>query len=249
MPRLPLISFPLLASLATALACGDPYGRTNPYDPQTPIELSLSGPDSLFSSGEFAQYHVLSAPAFPDTAGAWGVAGCGLVCPLKSGGFGRFQVFAPPIEPATQTLTIVVQLGGYDTTNTISNGGGVSFAIPSTAYRRRYTKDVVITQRVTHLQLRCPDSHTCPPRSVGDSLTVWVDCFDALNGPLTGLTSPTGNIFTGAPLVTYVSRDPSVATATPVGIRAASVRALKSGSTWIVASRNSLADSVQVVVK
>ena len=56
-------------------------------------------------------------------------------------------------------------------------------------------------------------------------------------------------ITTGTPMATFTSRDTTVASVTPVGIRAATVTARKSGTTWIVATRNSLLDSLQLTVR
>ena len=53
---------------------------------------------------------------------------------------------------------------------------------------------------------------------------------------------------TNNPVATYVSRDSTIARATPIGIRVAKVSGVKSGTTWIVATRGALADSLQVVV-
>jgi hypothetical protein len=235
------------AGLVVAFACDDPYQHTNLYDPATPLDASLAGPDTILSSGQLAQYHVVSTPAFADTAGAWNVLPNQMW--LKSAGNGAFLFFPPPvIEPDYDTVQVVVELGAYDTTKTTSNGGGMSFASVTQAYRRRYVKTVLLTQRVTRIQLRCPDVHVCDTMSVGGSWSVWIDGFDQLNQALAGLTGPTQNRFTGLPIATFTVRDPSVAGVAPIGIRAANVTALKTGSTWIVASRDSLRDSLQLIV-
>ncbi|HEX7545283.1 MAG TPA: hypothetical protein VF368_01055, partial [Gemmatimonadaceae bacterium] len=35
--------------LVAAVACGDPYAHTNPYDPLVSVTVVVSGPDTLFS--------------------------------------------------------------------------------------------------------------------------------------------------------------------------------------------------------
>lgn len=79
--------------------------------------------------------------------------------------------------------------------------------------------------------------------------SVWVDGFDALNQPIVALHSPAANPATGTAVATFSARDTSVASVSPVGIRAASVTALRSGTTWIVGTRGSLLDSLQLVVR
>ena len=55
----------------TFVACGDPYLHTNPYDPASPVEIAISGPDTLFSYSQLATYGAQVTPAFPDTAIEW----------------------------------------------------------------------------------------------------------------------------------------------------------------------------------
>ena len=110
-------------------------------------------------------------------------------------------------------------------------------------------------QRLTRIQLRCPDTHVCDSLGVGGSWSVWVDGLDALGDgiytlspdftPARATTNPT----TGPPIASYVSRDTTVASLVPVGVRVATVTARRSGATWIVATRGALRDSLQVVVR
>ena len=72
---------------------------------------------------------------------------------------------------------------------------------------------------------------------------------DALGQPIVALHSPAANPATGTAVATFVVRDTTIASVAPVGIRAATVTARKSGSTWIVATRSSLLDSLQVTVR
>ena len=73
--------------------------------------------------------------------------------------------------------------------------------------------------------------------------------FDALNQPVVALHSPVANPATGPAVATYAVRDTNVAGLVPVGTRAATVSARKTGSTWIVGTRGTLADSLALVVR
>ena len=263
------------AVLIAAFACGDPYLHTNPYDPAVPVDITITGPDSLFSYGELGRYSLQSVPVFPDTAVLWGidtvtihrggsldtnigggtirlagtgdtiVAGDSLFKPLGSG---LFQSLAPPLEPLTVSMTVEAFLGAIDTTvNRFINGAPVT--IRTNAYRHTGYKTVVLTQRVTRIQLRCPDTHACDTVSMGGTWSVWVDGFDALGRQIYALTSATANPTGATPIATFASRDTTIASVAPVHIRAANVTARKSGTTWIVATRGVLLDSLQIVVR
>ena len=45
--------------------------------------------------------------------------------------------------------------------------------------RRKVSKAVILTQRITTISIRCPDTHACAPLSVGGTSQVWSDGFDA----------------------------------------------------------------------
>jgi hypothetical protein len=259
--------------LVAFFACGDPYRHTNPYDPAVPVEVNITGPDSLFSYGEVAQYSVHTIPAFPDSAITWNIdtttihRGGNVDTILPSGtytnpgtgdtvvegdslfklkGFGTYQSTAPPLEPTTQTVTVEVLIGRVDTT---LRRGLNPVAMQTNQYRHYGYKSVVLTQRLVRIQLRCPDTRACDTLSAGGVWSVWVDGFDALGRQIYALTSSTANPTRGPPIVTYTARDPTIAGVAPVRIRAANVTALKTGSTWIVATRGSLADSLRLVVR
>lgn len=260
------------ATLVAAVACGDPYKHTNPYDPAVPVEINITGPDSLFSYGQFAQYRVQTIPSFPDSAIAWNIdtttihrggnldtiiGGFSFTNPgtgdtvvegdrlFKPSGFGTYQSLAPPLEPTTQIVTVEALIGRVDTTLARWNSG----AIQTNQYRHYGYKRVVLTQRLTRIQLRCPDTHVCDTLSAGGTWSVWVDGFDALGYQISALTSSTANPGGGSPIVTYTARDPLVASVAPDRIRVALVTALKPGTTWIVATRGSLLDSLRLVVQ
>jgi hypothetical protein len=277
------------AVLAALVACGDPYLHTNPYDPAYPLEMTISGPDTLFSFEEIGQYTAQTNPPWSDTGFVWGIDTFSeyFIPPppptngadpcwtltvrgdtaLKGNGNGAYQSILPPLEPYSFKISIEASVGTIDTvTSYMACRGPVEGRI--TAPRHTGYKTVVITQRVTRIQLRCPDTHACDPIAVGDSAFIWVDGFDAHNKQIVALTSSTANPATGNPLfpyittdtailrvqatnnpvVTYVSRDTTIARTTAIGIRVARVTPVKSGSTWVVATRGALADSLQIVV-
>lgn len=249
-----------VGALVVAAACGDPYAATNPYDPATPVAFTITGPDTLFSLGERGNYSVQTNPALPDTAFQWAVGTATIISPgvgdkvvdgaaiLSPSGSGSFTSLGPALEPATATVTIAALVGSVDTTESrfINNA---TVTIHTTVPTHVGFKSVVLMQRVTRLQLRCPAAHACDTLSAGGTWSVWVDGFDALGKQIVALTGSLANPLTGPPVVTYIVRDTTIASASPVGIRVASVSALKSGTTWIVAMRGALRDSLQLVVQ
>ncbi|MGH7656451.1 MAG: hypothetical protein ACREN6_17515 [Gemmatimonadaceae bacterium] len=262
----------LIGAGVLIVACGDLYLHTNPYDPAFPVEIDITGPDSIFSYAEFANYSAQTTPVFSDTAVSWLVDTFTLHRPgltdttidavtypipnrgdtivdgtpyFMPRGPGTFQSLKPPLEPTTVTVTIEALLGAVDTTIARYGGGPAQ----TKTYRHTGYKKVVLVQRVTRVQLRCPDTHACDTLAVGGIWSVWVDGFDALNHGITALLDPTVNPPGDTPIATFTSRDTSVASVSPVNIRAANVTALKAGSTWIVATRGLLSDSVLVVAK
>jgi hypothetical protein len=229
--------------LVVAVACGDPYRHTNPYDPIYPVTVTVVGPDTLFSYSQVGQYSGQSDPAFPDSAFGFGVTDS-----IKFGpaGVGAFIAYATPLWPAYDSVTVIVGVGAVDTFLAPPAGGT---AIRQTIFRHAATKQVILTQRVTSIRLRCPDTHGCDTVGVGGTWSVWVDGRDALNQLIYALHSSVANPTSGTPVATYTIRDTTVATFVPVGIRAATVTALKTGTTWIVATRGALLDSLQLVVQ
>lgn len=231
----------------TFVACGDPYLHTNPYDPASPVEIAISGPDTLFSYSELATFSAQITPVFPDTAIEWATSDTDNFAPSGPRTFRVASVDSLPLPlyPNTIVVGVMALIGREDTTLGI-NGA----AVRSHNWTHVGLKNVVLTQRVVRIQLRCPDTHACDTLAAGATWSVWVDGFDALGYRIVTLTSATANPATGTPIATFVARDPTVASVSPVGIRAATVTALKSGGiTWIVATRDSLRDSLQVVVR
>jgi hypothetical protein len=233
---------PLLAAiaLATLFACGDPYLHNNPYDPSDSVAITIAGPDTLFSYSELAQFTAQIVPAFPDSAVQWTTNDSAAFPPT---GPATFRSNAPPLEPATSTVVVSARLGSIDTT--VRQG---TITVRTYAWRHVASKNVVLTQRVVRVQLRCPDTHACDTLAIGGTASVWADGFDALNHKIVSLTSATANPATGTAVATFAVRDPSVATVAPVGIRAATVTARSTGTTWIVATRGSLTESLAIIV-
>jgi hypothetical protein len=234
----------IAAALVAAIACGDPYLHTNPYDPLASVNIIVSGPDTIFNYTEIGQFSSQILPAMPDTAVRFAVSDSVAFAPAGGGSFASMK---PPLYPATKTVSVMVMIGQVDTT--ISEDiDGVPVTIQTYVWRHSGSKNVVLTQRVTKIQLRCPDTHACGALSAGGIWSVWVDGFDALNQPILALYSATANPSTGTPVASFTSRDTTIASVSPVGIRVANVTALKTGTTWIVASRGALLDSLQLTV-
>lgn len=277
----------VVAALVALIACGDPYLHVNPYDPAYPVKTTITGPDTLFSLGEVAQYSLQTDPAWSDTGVVWSVdtftdyfivvgppsPPCVTqVAPgdtvLLGGGNGSYRSILLPLEPYSFKVAIEAWLGTIDSTISAGTCGGGVITVTIPQPRHTAYKTVVVMQRLTRIQLRCPDTHSCAPLAVGDTGFIWVDGFDALGRQVASLTNPTANPATGNPIIpyvttdtailrvqkgknpiaTYVSRDSTIARMTPVGIRVARVIGVNSGTTWIVATRGTLADSLQVVV-
>ena len=231
--------------LVLASACGNPYERTNPYDPAYPVTISIAGPDTLFSAEQVGTWSVQTVPAFPDTAFRYD---CTDSIVFPPAGSGSFRSHAPPLYPATRTVTVTGGVGSIDTMPPFA-GSVVGPSLMIKIYRHSASKVIVLTQLVTRIQLRCPDTHACDAVPVGGTWSVWVDGTDALNQQIIALHSSTANPATGTPVATFATRDPTIASVSPVGIRAANVTALKTGTTWIVATRGTLLDSLQLVVR
>jgi hypothetical protein len=261
-PRRPPAVLILGAALAAALACGDPYVRTNPYDPNVPVQILISGPDTLLSYAQQAGYTATTIPGFSDSSIVWTVDTVTVLAArrdccldtivdgglfLKPAGAGTFQSIAPPLEPMTLTVAIGASVGGVDTTERRDPGG----TVPYTLFRHSSYHSIVITQRLTRIQLRCPDTGSCDTLSAGGAWSVFVDGFDALGHGVYATTNVIAHPRSDNPVATLTVRDTTVATVSPTSIRAATVTARKSGMTWLVATRSilSLADSLRLVVR
>jgi hypothetical protein len=229
------------AALAVLVSCGDPYRHTNPYDPVFPVTITVRGPDTMYNSYEIAFFSELSVPAFPDSAVSWNALG------LAPAGTGGFQAIGQPLWPDYFTATVNALIGKVDTT--LSRN---FLRVQTSVWRHVGSKTVIVTQRLTQIQLRCPDAHACNPFAVGDTGSIWVDGFDAHHEPIYALVSSGANPATGTPIAIYLARDPTIVSVSPLGIRAAAITALKAGTTWIVGTRiaaqDTLRDSLQLTV-
>jgi hypothetical protein len=234
------------------VACGDPYLHNNPYDPADAVTITVTGPDTIFSYAEVGAFGAQEVPAFPDTALRFAVSDSIAFGPTGAlPGEGAFTSLAPPLYPATRNVTVMAMIGQVDTTISEGIGAGI-VTVHTYAWRHVGSKTVVLTQRVTRIQLRCPDTHACDTLAVGGAASVWADGFDAAGHEVIALTSATANPASSPDmpvLVTFAVRDTTVAAAAPAGVRMATVTARKSGTTWIVATHNSLSDSLQIVVR
>lgn len=230
------------AGAALLVACGDPYQHTNPYDPVVPVDITITGPDTIYNSFGLATYSAQSVPAFPDSAVSWKSLGL-----ASSGGTGTFQAVGQPLWPDYATATVTALIGKVDTT--ISQN---FLTVQTSIWRHSGSKVVIVTQRLTRIQLRCPDTHACDTLAVGGTWSIWVDGFDAHNLQIYALVSAVFNPSAGKPVAIFTSRDPTIASVSPVGVRVANVTALKAGTTWIVGTRiaaqDTLLDSLQVTV-
>ena len=245
-----------------AVASCEKFEHVNPYDPAVPVTIVVSGPDTLFSYNELGVYSAQSTPAFPDTSFKFGTVDSTVFFPSGTHGFTSMK---PPLYPLTQTVRLSASIGQIDTTLNIQVLGipasdcptppapcNVKVTTkPSVEWRHSGYLDVVLTQRITHIQLRCPTAHACDTMSTGGVWSVWADGLDALNYKVLALSGVNAN---PAPsddvpaIATFALRDTTIGTLTPVGVRVANVTALKPGSTWIVATRGALTDSLQLVV-
>jgi hypothetical protein len=243
------LAIPAAILLVVPLACGKDYLHTNPYDPEVPVTITLFGPDTVFSAFEVVHYTAQTSPAFPDSAVSFASSD---TVDWTPSGPGSFESQSPPLYPATKQVTVFVYLGLVDTTIAVdigTGGGVVPVTIQTKIPRHTGFKNVILTQRVTKISLRCPDAHACDTLAVGGTWSVWADGFDATGLRVYQFFSATTNPATGPAFVTYAVRDTTVAGFAPVGVRVATVTAKKSGATWIVATRDTVRDSLRIVVK
>ncbi len=220
-----------LAAMGSS-SCRD-FTHTNPFDRATPIELTIVGPDTLWNASDFAQYSFESVPAITDSTANWS----GGSSDFRGDMSGGYLVYTPRLYPETETVSVELDIGKYQ-----GMGGGAD-------WRRQFSKPVVVTQRLVRIQLRCPDVRACDALAAGDAWSVWLDGFDSKGSRPTGMVNPKDNPATGPALGTFTSRDTTIATVSAAGARVATVTAVKSGTTWLVASRDLLRDSLQLIVR
>jgi hypothetical protein len=230
-------------ALLLSFACGEPFMRTNPYDPNVPVTITMQGPDTIFNSFEQVFYPAQADPPdFPDTAFLYQSSN-----PIYlEAAPGSFFVLNAPLYPASISVPVTVGVGAIDTQPPAGGANGAAAHV--IVFRHSVTKTIVISQRIKNIALRCPDTHTCDPMPVGGTWSVWVDVTDSLGHQAQAYFSPTANSASGTPLVTYSVRDSTIASVVPLGTRVGTVTALKTGTTWILGTRGPLVDSMQLVV-
>jgi hypothetical protein len=235
----------LLAGVALLLsfACGEPFLRTNPYDPNVPVTITLDGPDTIFNSFEQVFYTAHADPAVFDDSSFLYQSSNPIFLEAAPG---SFFVLIAPMYPASISIPVTVGVGAIDTQPPAAGGNGPAAHV--VVFRHSVTKTIVISQRVKNMALRCPDTHACDPMPVGGTWSVWVDLTDSLGHQMQSFFGPTKNSTTGDPLVIYSVRDPTIASVVPLGVRVGTVTALKAGTTWIIGTRGALLDSMQLVV-
>ena len=228
-----------VSTAATSSACHD-FQHTNPFDLLTPdTELTVLGPDTLFTIGTVAKFSMAGKLGpFTDPTALWRSS---ILNDLNGDFTGTFVLYKAPLYPVAETAFVAVDIGHYVT------------AAGASAWTRSFGKNVILTQRLVRIQLRCPATHACDTLNAGGAWSVWVDGIDAGGSQIIGLELPGTNPAKGAPIAVFVSRDTTVATVSSAGVRAADVTALRSGTTWIVSTRiakpDTLRDSLQVVVR
>jgi hypothetical protein len=221
-----------------ALACID-FRHTNPFDPQVPVTVTIF-PETLFSVARgLVQFTLATVPPLTDPDALWSVGTKDL---YATDGTGLLYSTGAPLWPQTETVPITIGIGRHY----LKYDRSVPYSYD---YTRHISGSVVITQRLVRIQTRCAGAPACDALSVGGTVSVFVDGNDALGSGISGLEDPTANPLTAAPVAVFIVRDTSIASAVPVGMRVATVTAKKAGATWIVAQRDSLRDSLRLVVR
>lgn len=180
----------LLLSLACA-DCGE-YAHRNPYDPDTATRITISGPDTLWSIGEIAQYTATVSPTLPDSGIVWGpLVGNGPTDVIFPVGRGKYQSLK------IGTATVVAIVGRHE---------GV--------------KQVVVRQRAARVFLFCPRSCTTLAMGpVGVIYVLSVVQYDAHGNALEG-TQPRSAVAYSSRNPAIVAIEPASGTPTGVAIRA-----------------------------
>jgi hypothetical protein len=225
------------ASLVCAVACID-FRHTNPFDPIVPVTVTII-PETLFSvAGKVVQFSFAAVPPFTDPRAIWSVGSTDL---YTTDGTGLLYSAAAPLWPKTDTIPIAIGIGLHALNN--------PFVTFSDSLTRTLNGSVIVTQRLVRIRARCAGALACDSLPVGATASVFIDGFDALGSGLSGLPDSTANPLTALPIFVFTVRDTTIATALPVGMRAATVTAKGVGSTWIVAQRDSLRDSLRITIR
>ena len=224
-------------SLVCALACID-FRHSNPFDPAVPVTVAIF-PETLFSvAGKLIQFSFATVPPLTDPKAIWAVATNDL---YTMDGTGLLYSAGAPLWPKTDTVPIAIGIGLHALND--------PFVPYSDSVTRTISGSVIVTQRLVRIRTRCAGAAACDSLTVGVTTSVFVDGFDALGSGLSGLADSMANPATDSSIVVFTIRDPTIATALPVGMRAATVNAKRVGSTWLVAQRDSLRDSLRITVR
>jgi hypothetical protein len=223
--------------LVLAVACID-FQHTNPFDPEVPVTVTIF-PETLFSvAGGLVQFTLATVPPLTDPDARWSTGTKDL---YATNGTGLLYSAGAPLWPQTETVPIAIGIGLHAVNN--------PFVVYAETTTRTISGSVVITQRLVRIQARCAGAPACDALSVGATTSVFVDGYDALGSGIVGLSDSTANPLTVSPIAVFTVRDTTIAAAVPVGMRVATVTAKKAGATWIVAQRDSLRDSLRLVVR
>jgi hypothetical protein len=106
-------SFATLGLIAGVVGCLD-LAHTNPFDPGTPIDIAVTGPDSAYSLQQIIGFSFTSDPEWPGVV-AWKSSNEGLLHSLQDGRFGVVGAAAPPND----TASVMVLLGTHVATHRV----------------------------------------------------------------------------------------------------------------------------------
>lgn len=123
-----------LAVAVLAAGCHD-FGVVNQYDPRYPMQLTITGPDTTYSTGQVLSFTLATTPAWTGTAPVWSSS----VNNLAPIGDGHFRVASASF--AGNTVTITARVGPHQAQKTVK----VQQRVASLAIVRRYLTGDTIT--------------------------------------------------------------------------------------------------------
>jgi len=106
--------FSVFGVCALALAGCLDLAHTNPYDPETKVDIQLSGPESATNLQQIISYSFTSNPEWPGTV-QWKSTNEALLHSLGDGQFGVVGIAAPPND----TSSVLVLLGTHVVTRRV----------------------------------------------------------------------------------------------------------------------------------
>src|SRR5512132_157859 len=104
-------SFCTLIAVALLLAGCLDLAHTNPFDPKTPIDIEVTGPESATSLQQIVTYAYTSSPTWPGPV-VWRSTNEALLHSLGDGRYGVVGAAAPPND----TASVLVLLGTHAAT-------------------------------------------------------------------------------------------------------------------------------------